>query len=219
MEILERQDDIGPPTALSPKEMDLIVNLAKISSKDVFYDLGSGTGKFVLYVAQNTKAKKAVGIEIDFRRFYRSVRNARQELTKSQLKRTDFYCANYDLYDISDASVIYEGHERIEDETEKLDEMLNGHRARIVTTDLPLIGCKPLNYASYKGRKFFLMQTPLKNYKVRNPDNWASSVLHKPSRLKDVYTYYDGILEKRKFKKHERKGAVSELRRVVRSYF
>lgn len=219
MEILERQDDIGPPTALSPKEMDLIVNLAKISSKDVFYDLGSGTGKFVLYVAQNTKAKKAVGIEIDFRRFYCSVRNARHELTKSQLKRTDFYCANYDLYDISDASVIYEGHERIEDEPEKLDEILNGQRARIVTADLPLIGCEPLHCASHRGRKFFLMRTPLKKSTVRNPDKWASSVLDKPSSLKDVYMYYDGILEKRKFKKHERKEAVSELRRVVRSYF
>jgi precorrin-6B methylase 2 len=92
LEIFERQDDIGPATALSPKERSVLIDLAKIGKNDVFYDLGSGHGRLVIDVVKTTKAKKAVGIEVDYKRFCNSVRLAQRSLSKAQLKRTDFYC-------------------------------------------------------------------------------------------------------------------------------
>jgi len=51
----------------------------QIGQKDVFYDLGSGTGKLVLYVALRGEASKSVGLEAGERR-HRSAEKASQRL-------------------------------------------------------------------------------------------------------------------------------------------
>ena len=77
MEILEGASNMGLATALSKKEMKIIIKLANIGKRSVFYDLGSGSGDFVRYVVKNTKAKKVVGIEVYLRRFSGAVREAK----------------------------------------------------------------------------------------------------------------------------------------------
>jgi precorrin-6B methylase 2 len=154
LEILEGQDDIGPATALSPKERRTLIDFAKIGKNDVFYDLGSGNGRLVVDVVKKTKAKRAVGIEVDYHRFCNSVRYAQREVPK-QLDRIEFYCANYYSFDFLDATVIYEGHERASHEVETLDDILRGNKTRIITLDLPLIRCRTAKPVSYKDTQFF----------------------------------------------------------------
>ena len=131
LEILERSDNLGPATALTPKERSILIELARIGKNDVFYDLGSGHGHLVVDVVRKTRAKRVVGIEVNYNRFCRSVRLAQRSLSKHQLKRIDFYCANYDTIDFADATVIYEGPERESGEVEKFTEVLKCTKARI----------------------------------------------------------------------------------------
>lgn len=218
MEILERHGDIGPATALSPKERRILIDFARIGKNDVFYDLGSGSGKLVVDVVLNTEVKRAVGLEVDYKRFCSSVRYAKQKLRK-QLHRVDFYCTNYNYFDFSDATVIYEGHERSSDEVEMLDDLLKGKKARILTIDLPLIRCRTTKPASYKDTQFFKIQTPLNKNKAKNKDQWASWVLQRPANISEVYAHYELLLKNRGFDKKERTKAIRQLRNVVNSYF
>ncbi|NWG36117.1 hypothetical protein [Nitrososphaera sp.] len=222
MDIIGRRpDDIGPATALNPQERNTLIELAKITKNDTFYDFGSGHGYLVFDVVRKTRAKKAVGIEMDFARFSRSVNEARRKLTRKQLDRTELYCADYFSYDVSDATVIYEGHERTAHEVAEFERLLdNGKKVRVVTVDLPLVGYRPVRIANHESTRFFVMRTPFSRYRVGNPDTWASYALGKEgAKIRDVFEYYDALLNKRGFTRRERQNAVRKLKSVVRSCF
>lgn len=172
-------------------------------------------------MVRRTRAKKAVGIEIDFARFCRSVNEARRKLTRKQLDRTELCCADYFSYDVLDATVIYEGHERTAHEVAEFERLLdNGNKVRVVTVDLPLVGCRPLRIANHGSTRFFVMQTPFSRYRVGNPDTWASYALCKNgAKIRDVFDYYDTLLNKRGFTRKERQNAVRKLKYVVGSCF
>ncbi|MDD5039906.1 MAG: hypothetical protein PHY34_02030 [Patescibacteria group bacterium] len=48
------------------KDIQRIVTLAGINERDVVYDLGSGDGRILIALANNTKARLVVGYEISF---------------------------------------------------------------------------------------------------------------------------------------------------------
>lgn len=79
------------------------IKLAKITSKDKVYELGSGDGEFLLLVARETGAN-CVGIEIDpLRDFIAKMRvKLAGQSSKITLKRKTFYDEN-----LSSATVIY----------------------------------------------------------------------------------------------------------------
>ena len=69
----------------------------------VFYDLGSGKGDMVIYIASNTPVKKACGIELHKERF----NIAQEKLNKLSLDNTSFLNQDILESDISDATIIY----------------------------------------------------------------------------------------------------------------
>ena len=69
----------------------------------VFYDLGSGKGDMVIYVASNTPVKKSCGIELHKERFDIS----QEKLNKLSLDNVSFLNENFLESDISDATIIY----------------------------------------------------------------------------------------------------------------
>eukprot|EP00392_Amoebophrya_sp_AT5.2_P014028 g14164.t1 len=86
---------------------------------DVFYDLGSGTGKIVLQVFLTTRARKAVGVELGRRRFEASMA-AKAEIQRKIARLmsgskhldvfdpgTEFRHANILEADLSDATVVF----------------------------------------------------------------------------------------------------------------
>lgn len=80
-----------------------VIKLARITSADKVYELGSGDGEFLLLVARETKAK-CIGIEIDpLRHFIAAVRVKLGHLNSHiTLKKKSFYDEN-----LSSATVVY----------------------------------------------------------------------------------------------------------------
>jgi SAM-dependent methyltransferase len=81
----------------------------KITSKDVFYDLGSGVGKVVLQTGLFTNAKKVVGVELSAARHEGAItaleRAARLEPKIPQ--KCQFLNDDLMNVDLSEASIIY----------------------------------------------------------------------------------------------------------------
>lgn len=77
--------------------------IAKISSKDIIYDLGCGTGKALIYASKTFHAK-GVGIEIDPIRFLLATWNVKRF---GQAKKIILVKKNFFSVDISHASVIF----------------------------------------------------------------------------------------------------------------
>ncbi len=76
--------------------------LAEITDKDVVYELGSGDGEFILTAANEFRAKKAVGIEIDYSRYFISVTRNYFKKRKVKFVRKDFKKVK-----LNDATVVY----------------------------------------------------------------------------------------------------------------
>lgn len=77
--------------------------LAKISRKDIVYELGSGDGEFILTAASEFHCKKAVGIEIEITRYIIS----KVKLQKSKVKNAEFKREDFKKINLADATVVY----------------------------------------------------------------------------------------------------------------
>jgi 16S rRNA A1518/A1519 N6-dimethyltransferase RsmA/KsgA/DIM1 with predicted DNA glycosylase/AP lyase activity len=77
--------------------------LAKVSSKDSVYELGSGDGEFILTAGRKFKCKKATGIEIDYTRHIIS----KIKLKKEKIKNAEFIREDFKKVNLSDATVVY----------------------------------------------------------------------------------------------------------------
>jgi len=86
----------------------LLANL-HLSASDVFFDLGSGVGKVILYTALFTPVKKAVGIELSQTRHehaQQALSNAKT-LTNNSLGRCQLINGDLMTADLSAATIIY----------------------------------------------------------------------------------------------------------------
>lgn len=77
--------------------------LARVASKDIVYELGSGDGEFILTAASDFKVGKAIGIEIDYTRYFIAV--MKKNLRK--VKKAEFVRRDFKKVKISDATVVY----------------------------------------------------------------------------------------------------------------
>ena len=93
-------DVIFVPT---PNEVvDKMLELAKVSAKDVVYDLGCGDGRIVITAAQKFGCR-SVGIDIDPRRIQEATANAKAAKVTDKVK---FVEADLFESDISEATVV-----------------------------------------------------------------------------------------------------------------
>jgi SAM-dependent methyltransferase len=85
-----------------PDVVDAMLKLAKVTSSDVVYDLGSGDGR-ILIAAAKTYGARGVGIDIDPERVREATANARANnvADKVTFRREDLFVA-----DISPATVV-----------------------------------------------------------------------------------------------------------------
>ena len=74
--------EYGPGNALTENEVNNIFRLAKPTKNDVFYDFGSGYGDLVRSFYTKTNVKRAVGLEVDYKRFLISVELTRDDFDK-----------------------------------------------------------------------------------------------------------------------------------------
>ncbi len=89
--------------------LNKLLSYLQLSEKDVVYDLGSGVGKVVIYMALATPVRKAIGIELSESRHQdakKAFANARA-LTKELAGRCEFLNDDLTVVNLSNASVIY----------------------------------------------------------------------------------------------------------------
>lgn len=77
--------------------------LAKITNRDIVYELGSGDGEFILTAAKEFNCKKAVGIEIDYTRYF--VSGLKKRLRK--VENVEFIRSDFKKVKLNDATVVY----------------------------------------------------------------------------------------------------------------
>lgn len=77
--------------------------LAKITNKDIVYELGSGDGEFILTAGSDFRAKKAVGIEIDHTRYLVSILKQKTR----DVKNVKFIRRDFKKVKLNDATVVY----------------------------------------------------------------------------------------------------------------
>ena len=230
---------------LNKEQINELIKLANFGKKDIFYDLGCGTGKVVLEVAK-TNVLHSIGIEsskkyheIAKNKFYQQINN--KEI--KNFKKIDFWLSNIDNQDIdndqkpvidfSDATVIYYSMDEDEDFLSDLKSWNLGKKSRIIKKDIPLVG-----YESIVNRKsndcwFFLTN---KNHKrIKSKKVWAKSVSKDFNDIDDVYNYYfkqlynrfkKMYLNEKKSKKYSEKiarktaeGSVLQLKLIVNDRF
>jgi precorrin-6B methylase 2 len=124
-----------------PEVMDRMLEAARITEKDVVYDLGCGDGRIVLAAAKKFTCK-AVGYDIDTQRIKECEANKSKE-SKEVQKLVTFVKADVLKLDVSGASVIllYMSREVNEKLIPAFKKLKDG--SRIVAHNYPIPGVKP----------------------------------------------------------------------------
>jgi SAM-dependent methyltransferase len=87
-----------------------LLEYLKPTKEDVFYDLGSGVGKFVLHAYLTTDIRKSVGIELSGTRYelaVKALKAAGQENLFDPKRETKFLNGNIITEDFSDATIVF----------------------------------------------------------------------------------------------------------------
>jgi len=190
---------------LTDKQIDILFEFSELSSKDVFYDLGSGTGKVVIDAYKKRNVKKSIGIEYNKNYHDIAKKRAKDELSEDIIgKNVDFFHGNYSdknengyVFDVSDGTIIYNSLAP-SGKSDFYDAQFEGNSGvKIIKKDLPLIGYKPVSVSiKDPNSPFFLMFTPLRKYRISSKKQWASSILGKDADISDVFSYYENLWEK-----------------------
>jgi SAM-dependent methyltransferase len=94
--------DLAPYVPTPQAVVDRMLELAKLTSKEVLYDIGCGDGRIVITAAKKYGAS-GVGIDIDPRMVEASIRNARAAGVERLVK---FLCLDATKADVSAATVV-----------------------------------------------------------------------------------------------------------------
>ena len=189
-----------PYFELNEEQCREMIKLADFTRKDVFYDLGAGTGKVVLEVAKHSPVRKSIGIE-SMKKLHEKARlgliREHSAGKIKNLKRVDFWLGS--LYnededvdgnlslDYSDATVVFASTDEVEEDVDDYEERMNWNKIRLIKKDIPLVGYKSIANRSNTECWLFLSKPPHKRIKKRE---WIRSVSPNFDTIDDIYDYY-----------------------------
>lgn len=213
---------------LTNKQIKTLFEVARLGKKDIFYDLGSGTGQIVINAIIKTNVKKAIGIELNKKYYDIAKKKAFDILSKRHLRnKIDFWYGDYSdykkdhgyVYDISDGTVIYNSLAPDGNIVFYDTQFLRKQNIKIIKKDLPLVGYEPVAVSrKEKNAWFFLMKTPLSNYRISSKKKWAQLVLgDADAEISDVYRYFRSLWETTNERKKPYK-VLKELKKLVGIY-
>jgi hypothetical protein len=158
---------LGPEDYQSNRHIRKLLNLARATKKDVFYDLGCGRGQLCVVAVTEFGVKKAVGIEMHSGRAAKAAAYVEKLglADRIEIRNEDFMDS-----DIHDATIAYCGHYEEEGDVERFEEELSAG-SRLVTLFLPFVGVVP-TAADYP---FYAMELPFR--KTTDAHLWISKVL------------------------------------------
>jgi Histone methylation protein DOT1 len=213
---------------LSESQTQNLLKLARVGRRDVFYDLGCGDGLVVCMAVSHGHAKKAIGVESKRDNFERACDLAVDRLSKSQLKKVNFWFAyleddirdgdNNLVYDYRDATVVYHSLEERDDDVRFYRKRF-AKEVKIIRKDLPLVGYAPVAANRDDPDCWFFMHR-YKLDKVKSKEEWARLVLGQgDSNIKDVRAYLRNQLEKRDIVEEDIQSSLKDFNRLARSRF
>jgi SAM-dependent methyltransferase len=172
---------LGPEDYLSNRYIRKLLNLAKASGRDVFYDLGCGVGQLCIVAVTEFGVRKAVGIELHRGRAAKAARRV-QELGLAD--RVEIWNEDYMESDLREATVLYCGHSEVEEDLPHLEEELEDG-SRFVSLFLPFVGVVP----SAVDYPFYSMDVPFR--RTTDISLWVSRVLSRKATVEELYHELD----------------------------
>jgi predicted RNA methylase len=178
---------LGPEDYQSNRHIRKILQLARASPKDIFYDLGCGKGQLCVVAVAEFGVKRAVGIEMHRGRAAKAAKRVHElGLTdRIEIRNEDFM--ESDLYD---ATIVYSGLSETEEDIAYFEKKVR-IGCRIVTLFLPFVGVLP-EAADYP---FYLMKIPFR--KTKYVSLWTSTVLFRKATAGELYRELDSDREYR----------------------
>jgi len=172
---------LGPEDYQSNRHIRKLLNLARATKKDIFYDLGCGRGQLCVVAVTEFGVKRAVGIEMHAGRAAKAAACVEKLCLSDriEIRNEDFMDS-----DIHDATIAYCGHYEEEGDVERFEKEL-GAGSRFVTLFLPFVGVIP-NSADYP---FYAMQVPFR--KTSDASLWISNVLFRNATMGEFFWELD----------------------------
>lgn len=92
-----------------PSSVAQMISSLDLSNNDVFYDLGSGTGKVVTHFFLGSPVKKSVGVELGSHRYNVSqqIKSKLNQHFNSKYKQINFLNEDMTRVDLSDGTIFY----------------------------------------------------------------------------------------------------------------
>lgn len=172
---------LGPEDYQSNRHIRKLLNLAKTTKRDVFYDLGCGRGQLCVVAVTEFGVERAVGIEMHAGRAAKATAYV-EKLGLSdriEIRNEDFMDS-----DIHDATVVYCGTYEMEEDVAHFGaELPSG--SRFVTLFLPFVGVLP----TASDYPFYCMGMPFRT--TTDMPLWISKVLFKDGTLEELYRELD----------------------------
>ncbi|MGD0319956.1 MAG: class I SAM-dependent methyltransferase [Nitrososphaerales archaeon] len=178
---------LGPEDYQSNRHIRKILQLARASTKDIFYDLGCGKGQLCIVAVAEFGVKRAVGIEMHRGRAAKAARRVHElgMADRIEIRNEDFM--ESDLYD---ATIVYSGLSETEEDIAYFERGVKAG-CRIVTLFLPFVGVLP-EAVDYP---FYLMKVPFR--KTEDVSLWTSEVLFRKATAGELYRELDSDREYR----------------------
>lgn len=73
-----------------------MLKFASVRKNDVFCDLGCGDGIAVRLAVSYGHANRAIGVELEYKNYRKSIEGAIDNLDKDQLKKVDLWCGRFE---------------------------------------------------------------------------------------------------------------------------
>ncbi|MGA2663682.1 MAG: class I SAM-dependent methyltransferase [Nitrososphaerales archaeon] len=172
---------LGPEDYQSKRHIRKLLRLAGASRRDVFYDLGCGSGQLCIVAVAEFGVKKAVGIELHRGRAAKAAERV-QRLGLSD--RVEIWNEDYTESDLHEATILYCGHNEAEEDVVRFGSEL-GSGSRFVSLFLPFVGVVP----SAVDYPFYVMDLPFKM--TADASLWIRKVLSRKASVEEFYQELD----------------------------
>jgi predicted RNA methylase len=172
---------LGPEDYQSNRHIRKILNLARASEKDVFYDLGCGRGQLCVVAVTEFGVRKAVGIELHKGR----ASKAAARIERLGLSgRVDIRNEDFMESDLGDATIVFSGLGEIDEDLNHFERQVKPG-CKVVSLFLPLVGVLP----TATDYPFYLMTVPFRM--TRDVSLWISKVLFREASVDELYQELD----------------------------
>ena len=165
MVLLQRNDERGDPNATKNPTARMIFKLAKLSKKDIFYDLGCGHGSVCIWAAQICKLARGIESSLEF------VDEAKWKVEKCGMTNVEIIHGDFEKRRFTDADVLYCIRELDLSNFEAWSRRKKKRNLRIVTLGPPPVPIKP----TATRRAYCLTSFPYE--RAKSVDEWYRAVL------------------------------------------